>query len=320
MTQNQAFEELLRAGKIRNDKDIDLIEKVLARSYRDAYKSAKQELANLYARLGDKLSLPEAQKYKRLEYVLAKIKKEYFKLTGKSLGIAEGSSEQSINNGFWNYAYSMDSATGVALTWGVLPVDAIRKSVFSENQTLNIIKTFKKNRDQELYKIQGVITRALSTGEPFLLAANRMKDAYNGGLFDAMRVIRTEGMRNYNEGHLIAHEKAKALGINVRKRWYASKDDRTRIAHAILDGQYEDKDGYFTVDGYKAKAPGLFGVAELDINCRCTIIEEIEGLPQEIMRVKGDDPEEEVQEYQTYEEWATPRGWTREGGWPKKAK
>jgi len=208
----------------------------------------------------------------------------------------------------------MNQSLGMSLTWGVLPVDAIRASVFSEYSGLNIIKTFKKNGAQELSQIQAAITRGLATGASYARTSAGMKDAFRKGLFDAQRVVRTESGRNFTEGHLLAHDEALAIGIDVVKVWDASLDGRTRPAHGALDGTEEDAQGNFrsSLGGY-GPGPHLMQNAADDINCRCRATDNIRGMSPELRRIRG----EGVVPYVKFTDWAEQKGWTREGGWPR---
>ncbi len=55
------------------------------------------------------------------------------------------------------------------------------------------------------------------------------------------------------------------------KEWLTARDAKVRHAHEELDGDIVALDGLFSADGYQTQAPGLFGVAGQDINCRCRI-------------------------------------------------
>lgn len=55
--------------------------------------------------------------------------------------------------------------------------------------------------------------------------------------------------------------------------WLTVKDGHARDAHRAMDGQVSDNGGYFTApDGHRTRHPGGFGVARLDINCRCAVV------------------------------------------------
>lgn len=84
-------------------------------------------------------------------------------------------------------------------------------------------------------------------------------------------LVSTDGHRVRSEGALAAADSLQSVGLTVTKTWRGVLDEREREAHLRLEGKTVPYDGYFEIDGHKAKAPGLFGVAELDCNCRCDL-------------------------------------------------
>lgn len=308
------FEEYLKRHQKLVDADNAIVERRLAQMYKEAYQQAAGDLAKLYARIPEKMSLPEAQKYKRLETIMVSLESEYKKLTGKALAIAIDTSAQNYTEAFYGYHWAMDNATGINLSWGVLPVDAIRASVFSEYSGLSIIKTFKKNAIIEFAQIQSAITRGIAVGKAYKETAKDLAYAFDRGLWQALRVVRTEAGRNYTEGNLTAYQESIDMGIDVVKVWDATLDMRTRNAHGILDGEEPDGDGLFhSTAGGAGPGPGLMNNAADDINCRCRLNEIIRDLPPSMRRVRGED----IIPYQSYSTWASARGWSRQNGWPK---
>ena len=69
------------------------------------------------------------------------------------------------------------------------------------------------------------------------------------------------------------------MGIKLRREWVATLDNRTRHAHAMLDGQQADIDKPFKVDGYEIMFPGdTSAPGYLVYNCRCTMVVEVDGV------------------------------------------
>ena len=65
--------------------------------------------------------------------------------------------------------------------------------------------------------------------------------------------------------------------IKFVKEWITERDDRVREAHEALDTQAVDVYELFVIPsgefaGFETNWPTGFGVAELDINCRCGTI------------------------------------------------
>lgn len=116
----------------------------------------------------------------------------------------------------------------------------------------------------------------------------------------ALRIARTEGGRLRSAARQKANEEMKELGVDIRKQWLATADRKTRHKHQRLDGQIKDIEDYFEVDGYKAKAPRMFGVAALDIHCRCTTISIVDGISADL-RLDNETGEEIP--FQKYSDW-----------------
>jgi len=85
----------------------------------------------------------------------------------------------------------------------------------------------------------------------------------------ALRIARTETHTSANKG---SYEMAKELNMKI-KEWLSAKDERTRIAHRLVNGQRVKIDEPFIVDGEELMYPGdSNGSAANIINCRCTQI------------------------------------------------
>lgn len=96
----------------------------------------------------------------------------------------------------------------------------------------------------------------------------RVEDYFaNGGsVDDLVRIAETETHRDANTAALDTARKAGATS----KTWITMMDDRVRDSHDYLLGQTVGIDeDFYTWDGAHAPAPGMFGVPEEDINCRC---------------------------------------------------
>ena len=85
-----------------------------------------------------------------------------------------------------------------------------------------------------------------------------------------LRIFRTEYTRTRTQAKLEAVEELEKKGYTVTKSWlYTFEAKVPRPSHLASDGMIADDNGYFIIDGYKTKGPGLFGIASEDINCRC---------------------------------------------------
>lgn len=123
----------------------------------------------------------------------------------------------------------------------------------------------------------------------------------------AIRTARTAVTGAQNAGRMDSYAASEKMGVKVRKRWIATKDNRTRHAHGMVDGQTVDWDKPFNVDGHDMMYPGdMSAPGYLVYNCRCTMrtVEKagIEAEPRK-MRVKNANGEYEIVNEMTFTEW-----------------
>lgn len=98
-----------------------------------------------------------------------------------------------------------------------------------------------------------------------------------GTVEDIMRIAETESHRDTNEA---IYDTARDSGLVVLKTWETMEDDRVRDQHEEIQGQTVPFDDVFvTWDGHEARFPGDFGVADLDVNCRCYISVSVANAP-----------------------------------------
>jgi SPP1 gp7 family putative phage head morphogenesis protein len=87
----------------------------------------------------------------------------------------------------------------------------------------------------------------------------------------ARRIARTESHRMREFTSYEAQREAQKYEM-FKREWLSTQDLRTRAEHIRLNGRKEDEQGYFKVGDWRAKYPSGFGVAKMDIHCRCTVI------------------------------------------------
>lgn len=153
------------------------------------------------------------------------------------------------------------------------------------------------------------VTSGILQGDSVKHLADRIEDLSDTNRAGAVRNARTAVNSAENAGRQQAYTAAAALGINVKKRWIATKDTRTRDAHAMADGQTVKYDKPFRVDGYKMMHPGdTSAPGRLVWNCRCTTrTVDPQGLKGSERKMRVRDPEtgrNVLVSEMTYKQWA----------------
>lgn len=95
----------------------------------------------------------------------------------------------------------------------------------------------------------------------------------------AIRTARTAVTGAQNAGRMDSYHAAEKMGVRMKKEWLSTLDNRTRHAHALLDGQQAEVDKPFKVDGEEIRFPGdPTAAGYLVYNCRCTLVAAVDGV------------------------------------------
>ena len=164
-------------------------------------------------------------------------------------------------------------------------VSALKNIDYFTVKSPKVEKLIRKSFNKFSRDISSNVLNTLNTGK--IDDLNRYMNDYfkkenksNSLLNRIMRVSRTENTQTRSAVKLNALKQYQEQGFNLKKRWIHTlsvsynviSDNYTpRQDHLDLDGTVCDDEGYFHTDNGKTLAPGMFGIPEEDINCRCDI-------------------------------------------------
>lgn len=122
-------------------------------------------------------------------------------------------------------------------------------------------------------RVNNAVTQGIIQGESVYDIGRRLTGELAASNADKMNMFaRTAVTGAQNAGRVERLHEAQDMGIKVKKKWLAAKDNRVRDTHEYLDGQERDVDEPFEVDGMTIDYPGdPTAPPELVYNCRCTL-------------------------------------------------
>ena len=89
----------------------------------------------------------------------------------------------------------------------------------------------------------------------------------------ALRISTTEATTAVNAGTLQAYQTIADAGFPLKYEWLSAKDRVVRDEHRTLDAHKPIAPGEkFKVGDHEAAAPGQFGSASMNVNCRCALL------------------------------------------------
>ena len=129
-----------------------------------------------------------------------------------------------------------------------------------------------KNIEKTKKQVMSEITRGIASGMSNQDVARNIKNRMGVSYRKARQLAQNEGHRVNTQAVMDSMHDAKDRGADIVKQWDCTYDKKTRPVHARLDQKWTDIDDYFDYGGGKVFAPKQFGVASLDINCRCALL------------------------------------------------
>ena len=181
---------------------------------------------------------------------------------------------------------------------------------FSEIKALPPRNAVDEKRDFAYYNeiIQNAVIQGILQGETINDIALRItREAGEKAFNNARRNARTAYTCAQNAGSLYTMRRARdELGLKLQKRWMATLDDRTRDAHADLDGQVRDIDEPFDSMLGEIMYPGDMDADPANVwNCRCYMDEFYPGSSNAMYRY---DASGDYAGDVTYKEWLQLKG------------
>lgn len=246
--------------------------------YQNAYIEVREELKKAYAQYLTGVDSTDyynlLTKSKRLENLLDEITRTYVVSAQKAGKSQVTASTMAIANQYYRSLYAMQWAEEASTIFPVLSdriidyavfgtVEAWKaftpkeKELYKNMQHPTILKEILgKNRDADITRIRQTLISSLMTGESYIKSARNFRELFNGSLYNALRVARTEGTRLLNAGNYAVSQAMKDKGLDIVRAWDATLDTKTRPTHAAADGQREDENGMFHVGDAVGVHPG----------------------------------------------------------------
>lgn len=204
-----------------------------------------------------------------------------------------------------NYmSYSMEHDAGVDFGFEMYDSATVTRLIKDDP---NILPFKKLNKEKDVQwnwqNLRGQLTQGIIQGESIDKITSRLAKEVPNRNWKQMRThARTAFTSAQNAGRQESLRVAKSKGINVKKEWMATLDERTRWMHQALDGQVQELDKPFEVGQYSIMYPGdPHASPAMVYNCRCTLVQSLVDYPEEYKR-RDNTNDEEISKM-TYREW-----------------
>lgn len=157
--------------------------------------------------------------------------------------------------------------------------DAV-KNLATKDETLLPYKYIDGRKDirWNTQAVNSEVLQGIIQGESIPNIAKRLRNVTDMNRASAIRNARTATTGAENRGRMDMLRGAREKGVNAKKVWLATGDNRTRDAHAELDGQDVDIDEPFVNEFGEIMFPGDPAADPANVyNCRCTLTYKVMG-------------------------------------------
>ncbi|HDH4171202.1 TPA: phage head morphogenesis protein [Staphylococcus aureus] len=305
--------------KIRNRIDIDNYIAFLTKTTLQAIdvvflrllKSILKDIENMYIRhqddKDDLVTWTEFNKYNRMNKMLKRIEQMSTKEIKEVAKTIKESQENVYIEEHNASIFVHEKELQKEIDFDVPSPKEIEKAIEQPLDKINVDKSLEKHKNDFKDKIRVIITQGIMNGDGYIKVAKEIEKELQTTQVKAERIARTEMHRAQSQAKLDSAMQLKNNGLEPKKKWHATLDNRTRHTHRHLDGVVKEVDEPFESSGCSGQAPGLFiGVssAKENINCRCSMLIFLDenDLPTE-RRARGDDGKTYTVGDMTYREW-----------------
>lgn len=137
------------------------------------------------------------------------------------------------------------------------------------------------------------LAEGIAAGEGSSQLARRVRTVFDeASTTRAVAIARTETTAASNFARETSFHQA-GPGVVSGKRWIATRDRRTRDRHRRLNRVVVPLNREFEIDGMRAKYPGGFASASMNVNCRCTVVPVVPSIDHQ----DADDPNGSLEQF-----------------------
>lgn len=287
------IEKLLQASE-RN------VSKELYQMYKDLADDISKEIIALQKEIDETDKFSKKLQKERLEAILNQM--------DRKIRIVEQDQKSSIwsflryngDTAYNSLFYEFEMSKKIPLAFGMLTDKQLNAIINTPVASRKLSTRLSGNAAKMKKNLNRVLMSGFGKGLSTQKMARQIADIGGAEYRRAMNIARTEAGRVTGVTRQQSQNRAKELGVDVKKKWVSTLDGDTRTNHRELDGQVKEIEEHFSVGGHSALQPHMFGIASEDCNCRCATISVIEGYEPSLRR---DNESHEEIDYQNYNDW-----------------
>lgn len=273
---------------LRLDKQIVRLTRVAEQDVGRQYGQMLREIRAVLQRTYDRYSLADGTltysqmvRYGRIDTLNANIEEITRKYSRLIAGEIRTRLRKTVTTSYEGTRVALEEAAGRKIR-AILKPEIVSEILQNPISGLSLNERLAVRRYETITTIRQEMTRGLVRGDRYRDIAGRLQNSLEIDAGKATRIVRTEAHRCMEAGKKAALDRAADQGVEVKKWWKDSDDERVRSGHRHMGRKYSkenaipyNEDFVNDLTGGVGPHPGALGTAEDDINCRCIMVIEI---------------------------------------------
>jgi len=251
----------------------------LIKLYKSSLDKVKLQIADMYQRYGSDVTYAQMMSYNRLTNLEIRIADILKNLGVSNIKTTTGMIKDVYRTSFNDTTSVIKKSVAIDTTFVGINEDAVKAVLKNDMTRIKWEDRVKVNVIDLNSQVKNLIAESLIAGESYSDVAKKLVKKFNVGINQAMKIARTEGHRAVSQATIDNYDSSEKvlddLGYKHKRVWITGGSN-IRDSHSALNGVSADKNNQWTFgSGAKTSGPGMSGIAEEDINCKCSTILEI---------------------------------------------
>jgi len=254
-------------------------QEALVAAYKESLHEMRNSMGAVYRKYaeGGKLKVGEMVQYKRQANLERQVTGQLKALGQKTNKITRKALVDGFSESYYRTGWGVETFTGIDMRFGVMDPEQLKAALVNPMSKIKWTESAANTIKQLNAQLKSTISTSIIQGRGYVETNKIIGKQMNMAANRSMRILRTETHRAQVQGRISSLDRtataAERLGLKMTRSWSSTSDLRTRDTHVTMHGQQADKDNRFHLPtGGSTDGPGLSGIPEEDINCRCSIV------------------------------------------------
>lgn len=271
-------------------------EKEIENIYQRELRKAGSEISDAYADmlvqfkkegrdvLADPSNLTRTQKYNaQRKKALEKRIREVARTANPEIREAtKDLAKKSGELGYYGTQYAMEQSAKAVIQMPKMSLRYLNTVVTDKIDGKRFSERLYRDREKMARLVSRELIKGAEDGTGYRELAVRLEAITENDMNHSYLIVRTESKRTRSTMHQQAYDEAMDAGVQLEKEWlHGGTANDPRDWHEEMDGQRVPANEMFeTPRGNIGEGPGLFDVAEEDIQCGCYTVTHVVGIEQ----------------------------------------